>query len=198
MRSLLTAICLFSLVVAWTAAPAGAQVLGVGGRISSVKGDAEAGTVSERFKGGQVRLAIGRRSSIEVAVDVRTETNELKTERVRDYPVQASLLLFPIRSSFSPYLLGGIGWYSRRVEQLAGSEVASAVTTRRVGPHAGFGAELRLGRHAGLHGDYRYTMLSYDDDTESTGLGLIGIGLPNRFLPNYKGSMWIAGLTVYF
>jgi len=155
--------------------------------------------VSQRFKGGQVRAAIGRRTSIEVAFDLRTETSDLMTERVRDSPVQASVLLFPTRAFFSPYLLGGIGWYSRRVQQLAGNEVVSSITTRTVGPHAGFGAELRLGRRAGLHGDYRYTMLNYDDKGEAPGSGgLLGIGLPTRFLPNYQGSMWTAGLTVYF
>lgn len=199
MRSISTAFCLSLGLLGGVAAPCAAQGLGAGARISSVRGDAEADTVSQRFNGGQIRAAIGRRTSIEVALDLRTETSDLMTERVRDYPVQASLLLFPIRSSFSPYVLGGIGWYSRRVEQLAGDEVVSSVTTRKIGPHAGFGAELRLGRHAGLHGDYRYTMLNYDDDDETAGSGgLLGIGLPTRFLPNYKGSMWTAGLTVYF
>lgn len=196
----ISAVFFLSFVLAGViAAPCAAQGLGAGVRISSVRGDAEANTVSQRFNGGQVRMAIGRRTTIEVALDVRTETSALLTERVRDRPVQASLLLFPIRSSFSPYVLGGIGWYSRRVEQLAGKDVVSSITTRKTGPHAGFGAELRLGRRAGVHGDYRYTMLNYDNDGGTVGSGgLLGIGLPTRFLPNYKGSMWTAGLTVYF
>ena len=82
----------------------------------------------------------------------------------------------------------------RRFETLAGDETLASETIRDFGWHAGFGAELRMGNHAGLHGDYRYTFLDFggnaDDDD---GKGLIG-----RLLPAYKGSMWTAGFTVYF
>ena len=67
----------------------------------------------------------------------------------------------------------------------------------------GFGAEMRLGRHAGLHADYRYTFLHFGaDDSLKSGLtspkhGLLGASA-SSFLPSYEGSMWTAGLTVYF
>lgn len=183
--------------------------IGIGGRISTVRGDEEAGTSSQRFTGGQIRAGLTDRISLELALDVKTETNEAETLRVRELPFQASLLLFPVRSSFAPFLMGGIGWYSTRVETLDDSEVLDSVTTRRRGYHGGFGAEIRLGKHAGLHADYRYTFLNFDDDDdeeqqeeEEDGASFLGALNPasavSRFLPSSEGSMWTVGLTVYF
>ena len=65
-------------------------------------------------------------------------------------------------------------------------------STQEFGWHGGFGAEVRAGKHFGIHGDYRYTFLSWNNETTSrTSPG-------SRFLPKYKGSMWTAGLTLYF
>jgi opacity protein-like surface antigen len=177
--------------------------IGIGGRLSTVRGNEEAGTSSVRFTGGQLRAGLSNRNSIELALDTNTETNEAETVRIRENPFQASVLLFPVRSSFSPFLLGGVGWYSTRVEQLEASEVIDSVTTRRRGYHAGFGAEIRLGRHAGLHGDYRYTFLNFgDDDEEEEDTSILDALNPgsavSRFLPSSEGSMWTVGLTVYF
>jgi opacity protein-like surface antigen len=141
-----------------------------------------------------------------VSLDRRTQDNDVLNERVRDYPLQASLLLAPVRSTFSPYVLGGIGWYTHRIEQLAGTETVESTTTRRVGSHAGFGAEMRLGRHAALHADYRYTFLRFgaaDPIRSDTIAGAVAQShLSNtdgaRFLPSYEGSMWTTGLTIYF
>lgn len=197
-------LCAFALLAVPSAAEA---QIGIGGRISTVRGDADAGTSSQRFTGGQLRAGVSNRISIELALDVKTETNEEETLRVRDYPFQASLLLFPARGGFSPFVLGGVGWYSTRVEQLEGSDVLDSVTTRRRGYHAGFGAEIRLGRHAGLHADYRYTFLDFgdDDEEEEEGdddpsiLGALNPGAAiSRFLPSSEGSMWTVGLTIYF
>ena len=189
---------------AWLpSAPCRAQGIGVGLRYSVMKADVEAGTEGESFKGGQIRASLSTRTGLEVSLDRRSAANDPLTQRVRDYPLQASLLLFPVRSTFSPYVLGGIGWYTHRVEQIAADTVVDSTTTRRFGSHAGFGAELRLGRHAGLHADYRYTFLRFgdDDSTESQNIrdssNLFGLSA-SRFLPSYEGSMWTAGLTVYF
>jgi hypothetical protein len=192
-------LCLRLIVVAAVlaclpAAPCGAQGFGVGGRVSYVKGDAKSDAPSERFMGGQVRAWLSTRLGAELALDRRTKDNEAKTEKVRDSRLQASLLLCLARSSFSPYVLGGFGWYTRAVDTTVPDEAEITARTRRTGSHAGFGAELRAGRHAALHGDYRYTFLHFGDDpavpaTTSTG---------SRFLPSYEGSMWTAGLTIYF
>ena len=186
--------------------PCAAQGIGIGGRFSMIRGDVDADTGAERFTGGQVRAWLSPRAALEVSLDRRTQDNEALNERVRDYPLQASLLLAPVRSTFSPYVLGGIGWYTHRIEQLAGTETVESTTTRRVGSHAGFGAEMRMGRHAALHADYRYTFLRFgaaDPIKSDTIAGAVAQShLSNtdgtRFLPSYEGSMWTTGLTIYF
>jgi opacity protein-like surface antigen len=182
-----------------SSAPAAAQgqSFGIGGRISFVRADVDdEDTDSQRFFGGQIRARMSPRSAFELSLDLRTDTDLTETVRVRQMPIQASLLLYPVRSVFSPYALGGAGWYATRVELLAGDETVSSETTREFGWHAGFGAELRMGPHAGLHGDYRYTFLDFgdDDDEEEDDDG----GLLTRFLPSNRGSMWTVGLTLYF
>lgn len=202
MRSMTSRYLLCGALLLAVSGVAEAQI-GIGGRLSTVRGNEEAGTSSVRFTGGQLRAGLSNRISIELALDTNTETNEAETVRIRENPFQASVLLFPVRSSFSPFLLGGVGWYSTRVEQLEASEVIDSVTTRRRGYHAGFGAEIRLGRHAGLHGDYRYTFLNFgDDDEEEEDTSILDALNPgsavSRFLPSSEGSMWTVGLTVYF
>ncbi|MGH9372429.1 MAG: hypothetical protein ACRD15_12935, partial [Vicinamibacterales bacterium] len=95
---------------------------------------------------------------------------------------------------------GGGGWYTTQVDTLEDEEVVSSESTRTFGWHGGFGAELRFGRHAAAHADYRYTFLRFGDDvTEGEGAAQAGEETGgSRFLPSYKGSMWTAGLTVYF
>jgi opacity protein-like surface antigen len=190
MRSTFSAVAFALAAFAFTSS-ADAQTFGIGARFSMIRGDVDADTSAERFLGVLVRLRTSDKTSLEVSLDRRAETNEAATERTRDYPLQASLLLFPVRSAISPYLLGGVGWYSHRFERLEGDDVIESTSTRKFGYHAGFGGELSLGRHAGLHADYRYTFLRFgsDDDEESTS---------SRFLPSYQGSMWTAGLTLYF
>ena len=173
--------------------PASAQI-GIGGRMSMVRGDVDADTSAERFTGGHIRALLSPRTGIEVALERRSETNEAATERVSDYPLQASLMLFPVRSVLAPYLLGGGGWYTHRVETLANDRTISSESTRNFGWHGGFGAEVRMGRHVALHADYRYTHLRFNDDDEDA---KSESGL-SRLLPSYQGSMWSAGLTIYF
>ena len=180
-------------------AAAQGQSFGIGGRIAWVRTDVDLeDEESRRFYGGQIRARMSPRTAFELSLDIRTETNESETVRVRSTPIQASLLVFPVRSVFSPFLLGGGGWYAQRYETLLGEETIFSETVRDFGWHAGFGAEIKLGNHAGLHGDYRYTFLDFgddddDDDDDDDGPPIIG-----RFLPGYRGSMWTAGLTFYF
>ena len=189
------------------ALPAQAQGIGIGGRFSMVRGDVQAETSAESFTGGQVRAWLSKRTAVEVSLDRRTQSDELLTERVRDYPLQASFLLAPVRSTVSPYILGGMGWYTHRVDQLAGTETVESTTTRRVGSHAGFGAEMRMGKHAALHADYRFTFLRFGDtdpiesDTIAGAIAKshLSADAPGpRFLPSSEGSMWTARLTIYF
>ena len=167
--------------------------------MSMIRADVETDTDAVRFTGGHIRAKMSPRTAIEIALDLHSETNDERTERVREYPVQASLMLFPLRSAFAPYLLGGGGWYTTRVEVLEDDETISSDSTRKFGWHGGFGAELRFGRHAAAHVDYRYTFLRFGEDESEDGVaGATGDSGVSRFLPSYKGSMWTAGLTVYF
>ena len=189
---------------AWTCA---AQGIGVGGRFSMVRGDVQADTSAERFAGAHLRAWLSKRTALEVSIDRHVQTNQTLTEQVRDIPLQGSLLLAPIPSTIAPYVLGGMGWYSHKVEQLVGKAPIDSTTTHRVGAHAGFGAEVRMGKHAAFHADYRYTFLRFGAadpiiaDTIASAVSkshLPNAGSGARFLPSYQGSMWTTGLTVYF
>ena len=127
-----------------------------------------------------------------ISLERRSQNPDLSTH-VKDYPLQGSLMLFPIHSTISPYLLGGIGWYTHVVEALSAGKVTATAASRTAGYHAGFGAEVKIGGHAGVHADYRYTMLHFGGGTDA-GTG----GLASRIKPSYDGSMWTAGFTLYF
>jgi opacity protein-like surface antigen len=86
--------------------------------------------------------------------------------------------------------LGGPGWYRRTIEALDGAGDLS-VTATEFGWHAGIGLEILPSRHFGIHGDYRYTFLDFNDDDDDE--GFVG-GL----LPGHRGSMWTLGATIYF
>jgi len=167
-----------------------AQNLGVGARFTWVNSDTEVDTDSVRFIGGQVRLGLSRHLGVELSMDRHSESFDALNQKVTQTPIQASLLLRLGAGSISPYLLGGPGWYRTKVEAIEGPSDASLNTTD-FGWHAGGGLELLFGKHFGLHGDYRYTFLDFNDDNKDE--GLIG-GL----LPGHKGSMWALGATVYF
>jgi hypothetical protein len=170
-------------------APAFAQ-FGIGGRIASIRGSAP-DTSALRFLGGQIRMHLSPRTAFEVSLDRHREDSGDLTQRVVDYPLQATLMLYPVHSTFSPYLLGGFGWYTHKVQDLTGDKPEDIVSTRRTGWHAGFGAEILAGRHIGVHADYRYTFLRFGDSSDDS-------SLTDRVLPSSQGSMWTAGFTVYF
>lgn len=174
------------------AIPAAAQGLGIGARMAWIRTDVDSDADAVRFTGGQIRLGLSPRLGVELSMDRRSESFELLNEKVTETPIQASLLLRLAGGGFSPYLLAGPGWYRRTVEVIDGPELR--VKTSEFGWHGGGGIEIRLGKHAGIHGDYRYTFLDFgsDDDDDDGGLGI------GRFLPGYKGSMWTLGATVYF
>lgn len=170
---------------------------GIGPRLTFVRGSSEVDDGSQRFSGGAVRLGAGR-AALEVAMDFRSDVSGDLTEKIKDYPIQASALLFLFRRGLSPYAVGGVGWYSQRVERL-GPIVQESETTRKMGYHAGFGAELLLHRHVGIYGDYRYTMLGFgddDDDEESSTPSLIPFA--ERLKLSHEGSMFTWGATFYF
>ena len=187
-------------LVVGQARTAGAQSLGIGPRFSFVRSDVNA-TSSTRHSGGLLRLRTSPKTALELSIDYRNRVNESLTERIKDYPIQGSLLMYPVRSTLSPYFVAGIGWYSQRVEQLQDNQVLTSTKTRKTGYHAGLGADMWLGRHATLNLDYRYTFIGFGRDEESQpgAVPLPGfIGLQNRMKLSHKGSMWTTGATVYF
>ena len=176
-----------------TVGPVSAQGFGLGARFAWVKQDVDVDADSVRFFGLHMR-ATGGRAGFELSFDRHSESFELLNEKVIETPIQASLLVRLASGSFAPYLLGGPGWYKRTVEPIDGPEDSGESATD-FGWHAGGGLEIHAGRHVGIHGDYRYTVLDFggDDDDEDEDEGFIG-GL----LPGYKGSMWTLGATIYF
>ena len=178
--------------------PARAQSLGVGPRFSFVRGDVKAER-STRYSGGLLRMRTSPRTALEVSLDYHL--NESLTERIKDLPIQGSLLMYPVRARLSPYFVGGIGWYSHRVEQLQNKQVLASTKTRTTGYHAGMGTDLWLGRRAALNLDYRYTFIGFghDEDSEPGALPVPGtVALQKHMNLSHKGSMWATGVTVYF
>ena len=192
-------ISLVTFLVALAAASPAAAQFGLGPRLAIVRADVNADDDAVRFTGGQVRV-VSQRTGFEVSFDRRSESFDLLNEKVKETPVQASLLLYLAKGSFAPYLLGGPGWYTRTVEAIDNpGDTIEKVSTRKFGWHAGFGAEFRMGRHAGLHADYRYTFLSFNDDDEETAAGATSNdSFISGLLPSHEGSMWTVGLTIYF
>lgn len=183
-----------------SAVGAEAQSVGVGPRFSFVRGDLKADS-SSRYSGGVLQLRTSPKTAIELSIDYRNHLNESLTQRIKDYPIQASVLLYPVRTNLSPYLVTGIGWYSQRVEELRDNLVLTSTKTRKTGYHAGLGGEIRLGRRASLHADYRYTFIGFgkNEDTEPGAVPIPGLGaLQNKLKLSHKGSMWTSGVTVYF
>jgi hypothetical protein len=173
-------------------APVSAQGFGVGGRIAWVNPDTEVDVDSVRYFGGQIRLISGR-IGLELSMDRHSESLEALDQKLTETPLQASVLLRRGGSKVSPFLLGGPGWYRRKVEALDGAADLD-ISTTEFGWHAGVGLEILPSRHFGIHGDYRYTFLDFgDDDDDDSGGGIIGV-----LLPGHRGSMWTLGATVYF
>jgi opacity protein-like surface antigen len=172
-------------------APVSAQGFGVGGRMAWVNPDTEADVDSVRYIGGQVRLLAGR-IGLEVSMDRHSESAEALNQKFTETPLQASLLLRMGSGKVAPFLLGGPGWYRRKVEAIDGPADLD-VSTTEFGWHGGIGLEILASRHFGIHGDYRYTFLDFDDDDDPDDGGIIG-GL----LPGHRGSMWTLGATFYF
>ena len=169
-------------------APVSAQGFGVGGRMAWVNPDSQADVDSVRYLGGQIRI-IGGHVGVEVSLDRHSQSSEVLNQKFTETPIQASLLLRMGSGKVAPFVLGGPGWYRRKVEALNGP-ADLAISTTEFGWHAGIGLEILPTRHFGIHGDYRYTFLDFGKDDDE---GLIG-GL----LPGHRGSMWTLGASFYF
>jgi hypothetical protein len=196
---------------------AAAQMLGVGPRFSMVRGDLATNTPSTRFFGGTLRLNTSKNVGLEGSLDFRTTMDTAKTQRLRETPLQGSLLIYPFRSVLSPYALGGLGIYTRTYEVLGPAGVISqSAQERKTGMHLGFGGELRVARHAVAYVDYRYRFVKFGNGASSTGT-TTGTGTANTSVSgsamnallgsipglsllkfSHEGSMWTGGVAFVF
>ena len=93
---------------------------------------------------------------------------------------------------------------------MAGGIVAQTAQERKLGVHAGFGGEARLGKHAVAYMDYRYRFVKFGNDpsaNSTTGLAenlsavakllalVPGLGQLNV---SHQGSMWTGGVAFVF
>lgn len=198
-RSALVPILALALTATVPAAAA-AQGFGIGPRLSFVRGDVPTGQPSTRFWGGIMRIPLSRRVALEGSLDYRTETSDNGLTRVKERPLQASVLLFPVRSTVSPYILGGYGVYNRTIEVLDDNALLLPVITeseRRSGLHIGFGMELGFGRHAAFVLDYRYRFVRFGEADIESGESPVNLPLIKDRL-SHQGSMWTSGVAFYF
>ena len=169
------------------AAPVSAQV-GFGARLAWVTPDVDADVDKVRFVGGQMRLLSGR-IGFEVSLDRRSESLELLNQKVTEIPLQTSLLLRMGSGRVTPFLLGGPGWYRRKVEPIdgpgCGRQHDRVRLARGYRPRGPAQPTLRHPRRLPLH----LPRLQRKDEDE----GFVG-----KLLPGHRGSMWTLGASFYF
>ncbi len=185
----------FAAIFAAVPVVASAQSIGIGPRLSFVRGDVASGTPSTRLFGGTVRMRTSPHMALELAVDHRSITDLDAATRVRETPIQGSLLMFLGRGTLSPYLLGGFGVYTHMTDTLNEDGLPIETTTeRKTGWHLGAGAELFISRRAALFADYRFRFVKFGEpDPDSEPIGVPGLGRLS-----HRGSMWTGGLAFYF
>jgi hypothetical protein len=185
------------LCVVCVPAPAGAQSFGIGPRFSFVRGDLATGAPATRLIGGTMRVVTGKHTVLEATMDYRAYLKGLGSQRTRETPIQGSLLLFPVRSGFSPYVGGGIGLYTETHDTLGvGGLVTSSTTVRKVGWHLGAGAEIKVAPHAAFFADYRFRFVRFGPAADgSQPISVPGVGALQL---SHQGSMWTSGVAFYF
>lgn len=137
------------------------------------------------FGGAQVRLHPSHYFAIEGSADYRREQFDGGT-KTHTYPVQASLLIYPLGTTrLAPFILGGGGWYHTTVDGPGNF----SDTQSRFGGHAGGGLQFFLTNHVSVDGTYRYIWLeklesknvSLDDKKFDSNGHMITIGLNFHF-----------------
>ena len=148
-------------VLGGAARGAQAQTFGIGARMVSVSGP-ESPALSDgdssrtRLWGGYIRFHPIGSLAIEAAMDYQSSTNAAETARIRNMPIQISGMLLPVKKTFAPYVLAGIGWYKHRVEALDSGVTTATAYATDFGYHTGLGAQIKFGKHAAVFVDYRY------------------------------------------
>ncbi len=216
-RSISMTIGVLALAALAVPATAAAQMLGIGPRFSMVRGDLATNTPTTRFYGGTLRLNTSKMVGLEGSLDFRTTLDTTRTQRLRETPLQGSVLIYPFRSVLSPYALGGLGVYTRTYEVLGPAGViAQSAQDRKTGMHLGFGGELRVAKHAVAYVDYRYRFVTFGNGARSTGTtsgssaasattSNLAMQALLKSIPalgllkfSHEGSMWTGGVAFVF
>ncbi len=156
-------------------------LLSIGGR--AMYFDPKDGS-SEWYGGAQVRLHPSHYFAIEGSADYRR--NDFNGTRVHSYPVQVSLLLYPLGTTrLAPFLLGGGGWYYTTVDGPGNFDD----TQNRFGAHAGGGLQLFVSRRISLDSTYRYIWL---EDIQSRDANIVDKDFRDH------GHMVTIGLNIHF
>lgn len=187
------------LLVSLLCLPAGAaaQAFALGPRLSFVHSEPGSAAPATRLVGATMRLRSSRHVALEAALDYRADYSADRASRVRQSPLQASLLLFPVRSTLSPYVLAGVGLYTEHTDTLnPAGVVLDSTMTRRTGSHIGVGAEVLLARHAAFFLDYRFRFVTFGQ-SDPAGEPIDVPGLRSLKL-SHRGTMWTSGLAFYF
>jgi opacity protein-like surface antigen len=203
--------------LAGSAGDAQAQRLGLGAHMVSVSGsDSPALDSSDssrtRFAGGLIRLHATSSLALEASMDYQSTTNVAETASIRNMPIQISAMLIPVKKTFAPYVLAGVGWYKHRVEALDAGQAVATVYSTDFGYHTGLGAQVKLGKHAAIFADYRYVWVDANGidgisgalkkaASYTTVVGLLTSlagGNNEQSSISRGGSMWTGGLTRYF
>ena len=196
------------LLVAAVPTPARAQFLEVGPRFSLVRGDLDTSTPTNRFLGGMARVRLSGALTVEGAIETKSTWNTGLTQRIRETPMQASVLISPVRTMLTPYVLAGVGLYNRTYEVVgAGGVVTQTADEKKTGVHVGFGGEVSVGRHAVAFLDYRYRFVTFGNDpaalasaTSSDQVAVLLKSVPGlgQLNVSHQGSMWTGGVAFVF
>jgi opacity protein-like surface antigen len=206
-----------ALAIAAAAAGAQAQTFGVGARFVSVSGPEspaldEIDSSRTELWGGYIRFHPTGSIGIEASMDYQSTTNEPETARVRNVPIQITGMLIPVKKTFAPYVLAGIGWYKHRVEALDRNVTTATAYSTDFGYHTGLGAQIKFGQHVAIFVDYRYVWVDAKGIDGITGalktaasyttvVGLLSTLTDDKAEESSisrGGSMWAGGMTIYF
>lgn len=135
----------------------------------------------QRFAGGHLRVKFFSTIAIEASIDYRKDLLLEDTFRFQSVPALLSILVYILPNrTFSPYVLGGGGWYVNQVTFLVEpfKEYDGNVD---FGYHFGGGVEFSLLGKVGFHFDYRSIMVNF-----------------SPFNIKGDGHLVTAGMTYYF
>jgi opacity protein-like surface antigen len=131
--------------------------LGLGVRGGLYKSNDSTSTIL--YGGVQARWKVFPALSIEGAFDYRPSESYPDNRKVTSYPILVSALFYLMPGAkFSPYLLGGVGWYYSKIEDNEGSS-----TTYTPGLHLGGGLDIPLSHDVTFNADIRYFFMNYGD-----------------------------------